>query len=239
MIRFIDEHQDRRSGELRWGIEPIAHVLGIAPSTYHAAKKRLPSARAVRDAELKPQILRVWEQNLAVYGADKVWHHLNHEDGVRVARCTVERLMADMGLQGCRRGRVWVRTTDFDDDKDRVYVRSTGAYTYYAADCAYYLDKRERGFDKVVIMLGADHHGYIGRLRAMAASFGDNPDETLEILIGQLVNLVRNGEPVRMSKRAGTVVNLEDLVDAIGADAARYALARASVDQTIDLDLDA
>lgn len=87
MIRFIDEHRDCRSGQLRWGIESIAKVLGIAPATYHAAKKRPPSARAVRDAELRPQIRRVWEQNLAVYGADK-WHHLNHEDGVRVARCT-------------------------------------------------------------------------------------------------------------------------------------------------------
>ena len=118
MIRFIDEHQDRRSGELRWGIEPIARTLGIAPSTYHAAKKRPPSARAIRDAELKPQILRVWEQNLAVYGADKVWDQLN-KDGIRVARCTVERLMAGMGLQGCRRGRVWVRTTEGDDRLDR------------------------------------------------------------------------------------------------------------------------
>ena len=119
MIRFIDEHQDRRSGTLRWGIEPIAKVLGIAPSTYHAAKTRPPSARAVRDAELRPQILRVWEQNLAVYGADKIWHHLNHDDGIRVARYTVERLMADMGLRGCRRGRVWIRTTNGDDRLDR------------------------------------------------------------------------------------------------------------------------
>jgi hypothetical protein len=118
VIRFIDEHQDRRSGELRWGIEPIAKALGIAPSTYHAAKKRPPSARSIRDAELKPEILRVWEQNLVVYGADKVWDQLN-KDGVRVARCTVERLMADMGLQGCRRGRVWVRTTEGDDRLDR------------------------------------------------------------------------------------------------------------------------
>jgi putative transposase len=118
VIRFIDEHRDRRSGKLRWGIEPIAKVLGIAPSTYHAAKKRPPSARAVRDAELKPLILRVWEQNLAVYGADKVWDQLN-KDGVCVARCTVERLMAGMGLQGCRRGRVWIRTTEGDDRLDR------------------------------------------------------------------------------------------------------------------------
>jgi putative transposase len=118
VIQFIDEHQDRRSGLLRWGIEPIAKTLGIAPSTYHAAKTRPPSARSVRDAELRPQVLRVWEQNLAVYGADKVWDQLN-KDGVRVARCTVERLMADMGLQGCRRGQVWVRTTDSDDRLDR------------------------------------------------------------------------------------------------------------------------
>jgi putative transposase len=118
VIRFIDEHKDRRSGQLRWGIEPIAQVLGIAPSTYHAAKKRPPSARAVRDAELRPQILRVWEENLAVYGADKVWDQLNN-NGVRVARCTVERLMTDMGLQGCRRGRVFIRTTEGDERLDR------------------------------------------------------------------------------------------------------------------------
>ena len=118
MIRFIDEHQDRRSGELRWGIEPIAKVLGIAPSTYHASKTRPLSARAVRDAKLKPEILRVWEQNFVVYGADKVWDQLN-KDGIRVARCTVERLMAELGLRGCRRGRVFVRTTVGDDRLDR------------------------------------------------------------------------------------------------------------------------
>jgi arginyl-tRNA synthetase len=135
-------------------------------------------------------------------------------------------------------GAVWVRTTDLGDDKDRVYTRSSGDYTYYAADCAYYLDKRERGFDKVVIMLGADHHGYIGRLRAMCAAFGDDPDFNIEIRIGQMVSLVRDGTPVRMSKRAGDVITLEDMVDAIGVDAARYALARYSVDSPIDLDLD-
>ncbi|CAB4703580.1 MAG: IS3 family transposase [Actinobacteria bacterium] len=118
MIRFIDAHRHRVSGALRWGIEPICAVLQIAPSTYHAAKKRPPSARAVRDSELRPQELRVWEQNLAVYGADKVWDQLN-KDGIRVARCTVERLMADMGLQGCRRGLVWIRTTEGDQRLDR------------------------------------------------------------------------------------------------------------------------
>jgi arginyl-tRNA synthetase len=135
-------------------------------------------------------------------------------------------------------GATWLRTTDFRDDKDRVLRKSNGEWTYFAADCAYYLDKRERGFDRVVLMLGADHHGYIGRLRAMAACFGDDPDRNLEILIGQLVNLLRDGQPVRMSKRAGTVVTLEDLVEAIGVDAARYALARYSVDSPIDIDIE-
>jgi hypothetical protein len=105
VIRFIDGHKDRRSGQLRWGIEPIAKVLGIAPSTYHAVKSRAPSARAIRDAELRPEILRVWEQNLSVYGADKIWDQLN-KDGIDVARCTVERLTSvfggvDVGGSGC------------------------------------------------------------------------------------------------------------------------------------------
>jgi arginyl-tRNA synthetase len=136
-------------------------------------------------------------------------------------------------------GAVWLRTTDFGDDKDRVLVRRTGAPTYFLADCAYYYDKRRvRDFDRVVIMLGADHHGYVGRMRAMAACSGDDPDRTLELLIGQMVNLVRDGVPVRMSKRAGTMVTLEDLVDAIGVDAARYALARYSTDSPIDIDVE-
>ncbi|MEV6694167.1 arginine--tRNA ligase [Micromonospora sp. NPDC051196] len=135
-------------------------------------------------------------------------------------------------------GATWLRTTDFGDDKDRVLRKSNGEWTYFAADCAYYLDKRERGFDRVVIMLGADHHGYIGRMKAMAACFGDDPAQSLEILIGQLVNLVRDGAPMRMSKRAGTVITLEDLVDAIGVDAARYALARYSSDSPIDIDIE-
>jgi arginyl-tRNA synthetase len=135
-------------------------------------------------------------------------------------------------------GATWLRTTGYGDDRDRVLVRGSGEWTYFAADCAYYLDKRERGFDKVVIMLGADHHGYVNRLRAMATCFGDDADRTLEILIGQLVNLVKDGEPVRMSKRAGNVVVLADLVDVVGADAARYALVRYSAEQSIDIDLD-
>jgi arginyl-tRNA synthetase len=135
-------------------------------------------------------------------------------------------------------GATWLRTTTFGDDKDRVLVKADGEWTYFAADAAYYLDKRERGFDKVVIMLGADHHGYVGRYKALAAAYGDDPAVNLEILIGQMVNLFKDGQPLRMSKRAGTTVTLEELVAAIGADAGRYALGRYSADSPIDLDLD-
>jgi arginyl-tRNA synthetase len=135
-------------------------------------------------------------------------------------------------------GAVWLRTTDFGDDKDRVLVKADGEPTYFAADCAYYLDKRARGFDRVVILLGADHSGYVGRYKALVAAAGDDPATHLEIQIGQLVNLVKDGEPLRMSKRKGNFVLLTDLVDAVGVDAARYALARASVDQQIDIDAD-
>ncbi len=153
----------------------------------------------------------------------------------------VERAVARLREQGHvyeADGAVWLRTTTFGDDKDRVLIKADGETTYFASDCAYYLDKRGRGFDKVVIMLGADHSGYVGRYKALVAATGDDPQVNLEILIGQLVNLLRDGEPVRMSKRAGTVVLLEDLVEAVGVDAARYALARASVDQQIDLDIE-
>jgi arginyl-tRNA synthetase len=135
-------------------------------------------------------------------------------------------------------GALWLSTKKYGDDKDRVIVRSNGSPAYIAGDCAYYLDKRERGFDLCVIMLGADHHGYVGRLMAMCQAFGDKPHENLEVLIGQMVNLVRDGQPVRMAKRAGTVVFIDDLIEAIGADAARYALVRYSTDSNIDLDLD-
>ncbi|WP_319437668.1 arginine--tRNA ligase [Mycobacterium sp. RTGN5] len=133
-------------------------------------------------------------------------------------------------------GATWLRTTEFGDDKDRVVIKSDGQPAYIAGDLAYYLDKRQRGFDLCIYMLGADHHGYIARLKAAAAALGDDPD-TVEVLIGQMVNLVRDGQPMKMSKRAGTVITLDDLVDAIGVDAARYALTRSSVDTPIDIDL--
>ena len=135
-------------------------------------------------------------------------------------------------------GATWLRTTDFGDDKDRVLVRSDGSPTYFAADCAYYLDKRERGAEKVVIPVGADHHGYTGRMKAMVACYGDDPDRDFHLLIGQMVNLVSGGEPVKMSKRAGTFVAFDDLVEAVGNDAARYSLVRSSMDSDLTLDVD-
>ena len=135
-------------------------------------------------------------------------------------------------------GAVWLRTTDFGDDKDRVLVKTDGTGTYFLSDAAYYVDKRARGFDRCIYMLGADHHGYVGRLRALAACAGDEPSQTLEVRIGQLVNVLQSGVPVKMSKRAGTMVTLEDLVAMTGVDAARYTLARSSSDTTMDLDVD-
>ena len=135
-------------------------------------------------------------------------------------------------------GAIWLRTTEFGDDRDRVVIRSNGEAAYLSGDLAYYLNKRERGFERNLILLGADHHGYVRRLMAMTAAFGDVPYVNLEILIGQLVNLMKDGEPVRMSKRAGTVVTMEDLVDVVGVDAARYALVRSSLDSPLDVDLD-
>jgi arginyl-tRNA synthetase len=153
----------------------------------------------------------------------------------------VERAIARLTERGNtyeQDGALWLRTEKYGDDKDRVLVRSNGMPAYLSGDLAYYLDKRERGFDRCLIMLGADHHGYVGRMMAMCAAFGDEPGKNLEILIGQMVNLLRDGQPLRMSKRAGTLINQDDLVDAIGVDAARYALARYTIDTTIDLDLE-
>lgn len=153
----------------------------------------------------------------------------------------VEHALAELRKQGHvfeDEGAIWLRTTDFTDDKDRVLIRGNGEKTYFAADAAYYINKRERGFDKCIYMLGADHHGYVNRLKAIAACAGDDPEFNIEILIGQLVSLVRAGEPVKLSKRAGTLITLDEIVDAVGVDAARYSLARSSTDSPLTLDLD-
>ncbi|WP_116953569.1 arginine--tRNA ligase [Jiangella endophytica] len=134
-------------------------------------------------------------------------------------------------------GALWMRTTDFGDDKDRVLRRGNGEYTYFAADAAYYVDKRERGFDVCVYLLGADHHGYIGRLKALAACAGDDPEKNIEIPIGQLVKIVQDGQELRLSKRAGTMLTLGQVVEAAGVDALRYSLCRYPADSPLTLDV--
>ena len=176
------------------------------------------------------------KESLHEFGTD--FDVYTHEDSMHTSG-RVDQAIAKLRETGSiyeKDGATWLRTTEFGDDKDRVVIKSDGQPAYIAGDLAYYLDKRQRGFDLCIYMLGADHHGYITRLKAAAAALGDDPD-TVEVLIGQMVNLVRDGQPVRMSKRAGTVITLDDLVEAIGVDAARYALIRSSVDTPIDIDL--
>jgi arginyl-tRNA synthetase len=132
----------------------------------------------------------------------------------------------------------WLRTTDFGDDKDRVLTKSDGSLTYFSSDTAYYINKRERGFDICIYMLGADHHGYVGRLKATAACAGDDPEYNIHVLIGQLVKIMEGGEEVKLSKRAGTIITLEELVEKVGVDAARYTLIRYPVETPMVMDLD-
>ena len=135
-------------------------------------------------------------------------------------------------------GATWLRTSDFGDDKDRVLVKANGDLTYFSSDTAYYINKRERGFDICIYMLGADHHGYIHRLKATAACAGDNPEYNIDVLIGQLVKIMEGGEEVKLSKRAGTIITLEELVEKVGVDAARYTLIRYPVDTPMVMDID-
>ncbi|MEJ2857926.1 MULTISPECIES: arginine--tRNA ligase [unclassified Saccharothrix] len=177
------------------------------------------------------------KRDLHDFGTDfDVYFHENslHESGA-VAKA-IEQLKTSGGLY-FEDGAWWLRTTEYGDDKDRVVIKRDGDPAYIAGDIAYFLDKRSRGFDLCIYMLGADHHGYIGRLKAAAAALGDDP-KAVEVLIGQMVNLVSEGRPVRMSKRAGTVITMQDLVEAVGVDAARYAMSRSSADSSLDIDLD-
>ncbi len=177
------------------------------------------------------------KRSLHDFGVDfDVYFHedsLHHSGAVTKA---VDQLKASGALY-LHDGAWWLKSTDYGDDKDRVVIKSDGTPAYIAADLAYFKDKRHRGADLCIYLLGADHHGYIARLKAAASAFGDDA-ETVEVKIGQLVNLVKEGQPVRMSKRAGNVVTMEDLVDVVGVDAARYALTRSSADSAIDIDLD-
>ncbi|GAB2607803.1 arginine--tRNA ligase [Kribbella endophytica] len=166
-----------------------------------------------------------------------VWYSersLHEQDGVGHA---IEKLRAQGHLYDDD-GALWMRTTDFTDDKDRVLIRSNGEPTYFASDAAYYVNKRDRGFEVAIYLLGADHHGYVNRLKAIAACAGDDPEHNIEILIGQLVKILKNGEEMKLSKRAGTIVTLAELVEEGGVDPLRYTLCRYPVDSPLTLDIE-
>ncbi|MCH9275914.1 arginine--tRNA ligase [Bifidobacterium amazonense] len=168
-----------------------------------------------------------------------VWFHENslYTDGEVDRAIEVLRERGDIYEKD---GATWFESTKHGDDKDRVILKSNGEFAYFAADIAYYWNKRHRATDPAdvaIYMLGADHHGYIGRMMAMCAAFGDKPGENMQILIGQLVNVLKDGKAVRMSKRAGNVVTIDDLVEAIGVDASRYSLARTDYNSPVDIDL--
>lgn len=176
------------------------------------------------------QVLAQFRTNFDLWASERALHESNAvEHGIDRLR--------EQGHVDELDGAVWLRTTDFGDDKDRVLIKADGEYTYFASDTAYYVNKRERGFDTCIYLLGADHHGYVNRLRAVAACNGDELAQ-VEVLIGQLVKITRGGEEIKLSKRAGTIVTLDELVDEVGVDAARYALIRYPVDSPLTLDLE-
>jgi len=150
---------------------------------------------------------------------------------------TLEKLKS-LGHVYEQEGATWLRTTDFNDDKDRVMIKSDGTFAYFASDSAYYVSKRERGFNLCIYMLGADHHGYVGRIKAIAACAGDDPNKDIEVLIGQMVKIIEGGVELKLSKRAGTIITLEELVEKVGTDAARYTLIRYPTDTPMVMDVD-
>ncbi|MEH6797122.1 MAG: arginine--tRNA ligase [Rhodococcus sp. (in: high G+C Gram-positive bacteria)] len=213
--------------------EIAAHVLAERPDALALDTEAQEEAFRSIGTELMFDRIKA---NLHEFGVDfDVYFHENSLFESGAVDKSVEYLKTSGSLYEDD-GAWWLRSTDFGDDKDRVVIKSDGNAAYIAGDIAYFQNKRQRGFDLCIYMLGADHHGYIGRLKAAAAAFGDDP-ETVEVLIGQMVNLVRDGVAVKMSKRAGTVITLDDLVDAIGVDASRYVMIRSSVDSSIDIDL--
>ncbi|AYJ50658.1 arginine--tRNA ligase [Rhodococcus sp. P1Y] len=215
-------------------IEEIAQQV-VAKSPEVLGMSEVAQAETFRSIGVELMFDQI-KKNLHEFGVDfDVYFHENSLFESGAVEKSVE-FLKNSGSLYEEDGAWWLRSTDFGDDKDRVVVKSDGNAAYIAGDIAYFQNKRQRGFDLCIYMLGADHHGYIGRLKAAAAAFGDDPN-TVEVLIGQMVNLVRDGVSVKMSKRAGTVITLDDLVEAIGVDAARYVLVRSSVDSSIDIDL--
>ncbi|RMI31660.1 arginine--tRNA ligase [Nocardia stercoris] len=218
-----------------------AYIVEIADTIVAAhpeAKELAPEARhELFRAEGVELMFAHIKRTLHEFGTD---FDVYFNESALFASGAVEEALATLKASGNlyeKDGAWWIASTEYGDDKDRVVIKRDGNSAYIGGDIAYFQNKRSRGFDLCIYMLGADHHGYIGRLKAAAAAFGDDP-ATVEVLIGQMVNLVRDGEAVKMSKRAGTVVTLDDLVEAIGVDAARYSLVRSSVNSSIDIDLD-
>jgi arginyl-tRNA synthetase len=224
-----------------YGGEYIGEIVARVVEAYPGELEDIPTRAEIQEIFRAVGVEFMFgdiKKSLSDFGVNfDVYFHENdvHESGA--VEHAIDRLR-ELGAIYEKDGAVWFRSTDYGDDKDRVVIKSDGEYGYMSGDLAYYLNKRERGFERNLIMLGADHHGYVKRLMAMTAAFGDKPYYNLEILIGQLVNLLSDGVPQRMSKRAGTVVVIDDLVDAVGVDAARYALVRSSIDSQIDIDLD-
>ncbi|MDT3330651.1 MULTISPECIES: arginine--tRNA ligase [Microbacterium] len=181
-------------------------------------------------AELQAS-LEKFNVHFDVFFSERTLHAKSADGGPSLVDEAVDRLRAQ-GHVFDADGAVWVRTTDFGDDKDRVIRRSNGEYTYFAADAAYYLNKGDRGFAHKIYLLGADHHGYVHRLKALAGAAGDDPEKDIEVLIGQLVSI--NG--ARLSKRAGNIIELDDLREWLGTDALRYSLARYPADSPLTLD---
>ncbi|CAB4532386.1 unannotated protein [freshwater metagenome] len=202
-----------------------------------AANPGISSSEDFREAAYKVQLAQQQRVLETFHTTFDIWFSERslHESGA--VEHAVEKLRAQ-GHVFEEAGAVWLRTTDFGDDKDRVIIKEDGDLTYFASDTAYYINKRERGFDICIYMLGADHHGYIHRLKATAACAGDDPLYNVEIMIGQLVKIMEGGEELKLSKRAGTIITLEELVEKVGVDAARYTLIRYPVDTPMVMDID-
>jgi arginyl-tRNA synthetase len=202
-------------------------ILALAPPerlvAFREAGYKLQLAQQQKVLKVFRTIFDVWYSERTLHESGAV------EKGLEVLRAHGHVYEQD--------GAVWLRTTDFNDDKDRVLIKADGEYTYFASDTAYYVNKRSRGMDINIYLLGADHHGYVNRLKAVSACAGDDNEKNIEILIGQLVKMTKDGQEVKLSKRAGNIITLEDLVDEVGVDAARYTLSRYPVDSPLTLDI--
>ena len=217
-------------------IEDLAkEIVSAHPEFLNLAESE--AIAAFRDAgyalqlALQQDVLKKFGTHFDIWFSEKSLYENNFFD-----HCLAE--LKKQGHVFEKDGATWLRTTDFGDDKDRVMIKSDGSFAYFASDSAYYISKRERGFDICIYMLGADHHGYVGRLKAIASCAGDDPDYNVSVMIGQMVKVMEGGEELKLSKRAGTIITLEELIDKVGVDAARYTLIRYPADTPMVMDVD-